>query len=183
MYSYNSHTTSRFTLPKIAPRPAAPVMYRHGCSASDRIATSLRNVPPPVAALGGVTLFRPTEKKSIWGPLLASLSLKTDGVSYLREPPISSRGCRLPQRRSYIRSGSMTRRRAMRRGSADKRLAAAQFGRSDLSAVCLISAVFPDRCQGQQSAAGCENDRALDDNRCFLNAHETVLRCGGYVGL
>jgi hypothetical protein len=47
MYSYNSHTTSRFTLPKIGPRPAAPVMYRHGCSASDRIATSLRNIPAP----------------------------------------------------------------------------------------------------------------------------------------
>src|SRR5712671_1073419 len=50
MYSYSSHTTSRFTLPKTAPRPAAPVMYRHGCSASDRIATSLRNIPPPVVA-------------------------------------------------------------------------------------------------------------------------------------
>jgi hypothetical protein len=33
----------------------------------------------------------PDGEKSIWGPLLASLSLKTDGVSYLREPPISSR--------------------------------------------------------------------------------------------
>jgi hypothetical protein len=54
---------------------------------------------------------------------------------------------------------------------------------ANLSAVCLLSAVFPDLRQGQQSAAGCENDRAFDDNGCFLNAHETVLRCGAYVGL
>jgi len=134
-------------------------------------------------ALGGVTLFRPTGKKSIWGSLLASLLLKTDGLSYLREPPISSRDCRLRQRRSYIRSGSMTRRRVMGRGSSDERLAAVQLRRSDLSAVCLLSAVFPDRRRWQQSAAGCENDRALDDDRCSLNAHEAVLRCRGDVGL
>src|SRR5246127_4147779 len=42
MYSYSSHTATRFTLPKAAPRPAAPVMYRHGCSASDRRTTSHR---------------------------------------------------------------------------------------------------------------------------------------------
>jgi hypothetical protein len=60
---------------------------------------------------------------------------------------------------------------------------AVQLGRSNLSAVRLISGLFPDRCQGQQSAAGRENHRTLDDNGRFLNAHETVLRRSGYVGL
>jgi hypothetical protein len=55
--------------------------------------------------------------------------------------------------------------------------------RSKLSAVRYVSGVFPDRCPGQQSAAGRENHRTLDDNGRFLNAHETVLRCGAYVGL
>src|SRR5260370_41457322 len=57
--------------------------------------------------------------------------------------------------------------------NSDRR--AVQFRRSNLSAVCLLSRPFPDRCQGQQSVPGRENHRTLHNNGRFFNPPRSAL--------